>query len=138
MEYVAGESLGEKVSRDGPLDEVEAIRLTVQVCQALQHMHSQGIIHRDVKPDNILVTREGQVKLTDLGLGKQLLADQNLTRRAAAWGRRLHGRRSSSRRPERRSPLRRLLPRRNTLHDGDGRGALCDVQPDGMLDEKGQ
>lgn len=70
MEYVDGISLGARVDRDGPLPEDEAVRIIAQVCQGLHRAHKQKLIHRDVKPDNILVTSDGMAKLTDLGLVK--------------------------------------------------------------------
>src|SRR5262249_43933827 len=70
MEFVEGESLGQKLERDGRLPETEAIRLIAQVAQGLHRAHKQGLIHRDVKPDNILITPDGQAKLADLGLVK--------------------------------------------------------------------
>jgi serine/threonine protein kinase len=86
MEFVEGESLGQKIERDGPLPESEAIRLIAQVAQGLHKAHKQGIVHRDVKPDNILVTPDGQAKLTDLGLVKEVEADLNLTRTGRGLG----------------------------------------------------
>src|SRR5581483_3901862 len=59
MEFVDGESLGQRVERTGAIPEAEAIRLLAQVCEGLQRAHKQGLVHRDVKPDNILVTRDG-------------------------------------------------------------------------------
>jgi serine/threonine protein kinase len=67
MEYVKGESLGERIERAGPLNPVEAVRLITQVARALEYAHQQGVIHRDVKPDNILVTPDGQARLVDFG-----------------------------------------------------------------------
>src|SRR5262249_37793477 len=55
MEFVEGDSLGEKIDRDGPLPQQEAIQVILQVCQGLHWVHKQGIIHRDIKPDNILI-----------------------------------------------------------------------------------
>jgi serine/threonine protein kinase len=86
MEFVDGESLGQKIERDGKLPEADAIRLIAQVAQGLHRAHKQGLIHRDVKPDNILITTDGQAKLADLGLVKEIDADLNLTRTGRGLG----------------------------------------------------
>ncbi len=86
MEYVDGESLGRRIEREGPLDENEAIRLIAQVCEGLHKAHKQRLIHRDVKPDNILVTRDGIAKLTDLGLVKNADDELNLTKTGRGLG----------------------------------------------------
>ena len=86
MEFVDGESLGQRIERDGRLPEDEALRLITQVCQGLYRAHKQGLVHRDVKPDNILLNREGQAKLTDLGLVKDAAEDNNLTKTGRGLG----------------------------------------------------
>jgi serine/threonine protein kinase len=86
MEYVEGESLGQKIERDGRMEEKEAIRIMTLVAQGLQKAHKQGMIHRDIKPDNIMITASGEVKITDLGLVKELEADLNLTRTGRGLG----------------------------------------------------
>lgn len=86
MEFVDGESLGRRIERDGPVDENEAIRLIAQVCEGLHKAHKQRLIHRDVKPDNILITREGIAKLTDLGLVKNAEDELNLTKTGRGLG----------------------------------------------------
>jgi len=86
MEFVEGESLGRKLEREGPMPEAEAIRVIAQVAQGLHRAHKQGLIHRDVKPDNILVTAEGVAKLADLGLVKEVEAELNLTRTGRGLG----------------------------------------------------
>jgi serine/threonine protein kinase len=86
MEFVEGESLGQKIERDGALSEEEAIRLLAQVCQGLHRAHKNRLIHRDVKPDNILVTHENIAKLTDLGLVKDADNELNLTRTGRGLG----------------------------------------------------
>jgi serine/threonine-protein kinase len=74
MEFVEGIDLNEYVERKGPLDPEEALRFITQATKALDHAYRKGIVHRDVKPSNFLVTRlEGRliVKLTDLGLSRE-------------------------------------------------------------------
>lgn len=80
MEFVDGESLGQRLERVHHLDEAEGIKVIGQVAQGLHKAHKLGLIHRDVKPDNILLASDGQVKLVDLGLVKEIDADLNLTR----------------------------------------------------------
>jgi serine/threonine protein kinase len=86
MEFVDGESLGQKIARDGPMPEKDAIRVIAQVAQALQRAHREKLVHRDVKPDNVLVTGEGVAKLADLGLVKEVEDDLNLTRTGRGLG----------------------------------------------------
>jgi serine/threonine protein kinase len=86
MEFVEGISLGERLQNEGPLPEAEAVRLIAQVAEGLAQAHRQGLIHRDVKPDNILVTPDGQAKLIDLGLVKDDDTDTNLTRTGRGLG----------------------------------------------------
>jgi len=86
MELVEGETLGQRVERGGRLGEAEAIRIALQVAQGLHQAHAQGIIHRDVKPDNILLTPTGEAKLADLGLVKDAEGDLNLTRTGRGLG----------------------------------------------------
>jgi len=85
MEFIEGDSLADIIGRPGAFPEAEAIALITQVADALQEAHEHGIYHRDVKPDNILVSRDGQAKLTDLGIAKDLHTDGDLT----TMGRRL-------------------------------------------------
>jgi serine/threonine protein kinase len=86
MEFVEGESLGQRIERDGRMPEAEAVRIIAQVAQGLHRAHKQGIIHRDVKPDNVMVTPEGVAKLADLGLVKEVDADLNLTKTGRGLG----------------------------------------------------
>src|SRR5947209_12345455 len=86
MEFVEGESLGQRLEREGRMAEAEAIRLIAQVAQGLHRAHKQNLVHRDVKPDNILVRPDGVAKLADLGLVKETDADLNLTRTGRGLG----------------------------------------------------
>jgi len=68
MEYVEGETLAELVARRGPLPAPEAARLGVQACAGLAAAHAAGLVHRDVKPQNLLLGTEGVLKLGDFGI----------------------------------------------------------------------
>jgi serine/threonine-protein kinase len=70
LEYVAGQDLGALVKARGSLPVHEAVDYAVQAARGLQYAHNQGIVHRDLKPANLLLTRDGVVKLVDLGLAK--------------------------------------------------------------------
>jgi serine/threonine protein kinase len=86
MELVEGESLGQKLEREGRMSETEAIRIIAQVAQGLHRAHKQNLVHRDVKPDNILLRTDGVAKLADLGLVKETETDLNLTRTGRGLG----------------------------------------------------
>src|SRR6266478_5836678 len=70
MEHVDGETAAERLEREGRLPEADAVRIIAQAGQALHYAHEHQLIHRDVKPDNILLTADGLAKLSDLGLAK--------------------------------------------------------------------
>ncbi len=80
MEYVAGGSLADKLPEAGsPLDVYGRIRVVAEVADALAHAHERGVIHRDVKPANILLTESLVAKVTDFGIGKIVYGDTELT-----------------------------------------------------------
>lgn len=68
MEYVPEQDLGALLRKEGKLKIENAIRISWKVCRALEHAHKQGIIHHDIKPENIIVTRHYDAKVTDFGL----------------------------------------------------------------------
>lgn len=84
MEFVDGPSLGELVRAEGPLTPEDAVRIAAQVAAALHAAHEQRLVHRDVKPDNVLLGSDGRARLTDLGLIKDLDSEAMLTR-PRAW-----------------------------------------------------
>lgn len=117
-EYLAARSLEELVDDGGPLPEDRVRRIGAQLAAALAAMHARGIVHRDVKPGNVLVTEDDVAKLTDLGIarwtevtrtgGAQLTGTLGyVAPEVAAWWRG-------------RSRIRRLLPGRHPLRRGRG------------------
>ncbi|HEV8062104.1 MAG TPA: serine/threonine-protein kinase, partial [Gemmataceae bacterium] len=68
LEYIPGKSLFRLVTEEGPLSVPRAARLFGEVCSALDHAHNQGLIHRDMKPSNIMITPHDRAKVLDLGL----------------------------------------------------------------------
>jgi len=70
MEYVAGGTLKDRILRKGPIPPQKAVAVTLQVARALRAAHERGVVHRDVKPQNILTTDSGEVKVTDFGIAR--------------------------------------------------------------------
>jgi serine/threonine-protein kinase len=79
MEYVEGIDLQGLVRRDGPLPPVQAALLLAQAADGLQHAHQRGVIHRDVKPANLLLDLEGKIRLLDMGLALVSAEEESLT-----------------------------------------------------------
>jgi len=70
MEYVAGETLAEVIARNGALDAQRAVDLLLQVCAGLEHAHAAGLVHRDIKPQNLLLGADGVLKIADFGIAR--------------------------------------------------------------------
>ncbi len=80
MEYVQGETLEAVIEREGCLDLVRMMDLTCQICNAVDHAHAQGVLHRDLRPANVLVSESGMVKVADFGTSRFLeVAGQGTT-----------------------------------------------------------
>jgi serine/threonine-protein kinase len=72
MEYIDGKTVYDMIGEDKPMPEAEALRIILQAAQALEHAHQQDLIHRDVKPKNLMLTKGGDVKLADMGLAREM------------------------------------------------------------------
>ena len=87
MEYVDGPSLSQVIRRDGPLHPRRAAEIADEVAAALGFAHSRGVVHRDVKPGNVLLTATGQSKVTDFGIARALSSpDDDLTQAGSVMG----------------------------------------------------
>src|SRR5919106_1668893 len=72
MEYVPGDTLEEIIAREGAMDLSRALDFTCQICNAVDHAHNAGILHRDLRPGNMLVSESGMLKVTDFGTSRFL------------------------------------------------------------------
>jgi serine/threonine protein kinase len=87
MELVDGESLSARIDRDGPLEPRMAAAITADVAEALYHAHQRGVIHRDVKPGNVLLGSDGRTRLVDFGIAHSLAASaERLTMTGTVMG----------------------------------------------------
>ena len=75
LEYVEGETLKDRIRRMGRLPVDEAIAYSIEIARALQCAHARGIVHRDIKPQNVLIDEEGSAKVTDFGIARTLEED---------------------------------------------------------------
>ena len=85
MEYVSGSSLEEQIGRGRAFQWREVAQMGIEVARALRHAHDRGIIHRDIKPGNLLLTDEGQIKLSDFGIAR-LFGNARLTGAGSVMG----------------------------------------------------
>jgi TolB-like protein/Flp pilus assembly protein TadD len=86
MPYVEGESLRDRLQREHQLPLEDALRITREAAQGLQYAHTQGVMHRDVKPENILLTKDGSTLVADFGIARVVGADEHLTQTGMSVG----------------------------------------------------
>ena len=86
FEYVGGENLKERIERSGPPPIPEALELCIQVAHALAYAHEQGLVHRDVKPQNVLLNGEDVAKVSDFGIARSLDVRRGLTQTGTVIG----------------------------------------------------
>ncbi len=80
MEHIEGTTVGEMLRESKPIPEQQALDIAIQIAKALQHAEENDLVHRDVKPDNIMVTEDGTAKLADLGLARRVSSRLQETR----------------------------------------------------------
>ncbi|MDW8373963.1 MAG: serine/threonine-protein kinase, partial [Planctomycetota bacterium] len=83
MEYIEGESLSAKLKREGRLAPAEALSILHQTAAGLASAHDRGVVHRDIKPGNLMITRRGLVKIADFGIA---LSTRDLSRKLTSTG----------------------------------------------------
>jgi len=86
MEFIEGRTLGQIIREEGPLVADRAAEIGADVAGALAFAHRSGVVHRDVKPGNVLISPTGQVKVTDFGIARAANSDQDLTQTGAVMG----------------------------------------------------
>lgn len=86
MEYVEGPTLKKWISSRGALSPKEAISIAMQICDGLAHAHANGIIHRDIKPQNIMSAPDGRMKVTDFGISRILRSSSTPTKAGTVMG----------------------------------------------------
>src|SRR3954454_19253433 len=86
FEYVAGDNLKEVVDREGPLPVERVLTLGIQIATALAFAHEHGLVHRDVKPQNVLLNGDGSAKVTDFGIARSLDVQHGMTQTGTVLG----------------------------------------------------
>jgi len=86
FEYVDGENLKQLIQRRGPAPVATALELAIQIAQALSFAHQHGLVHRDVKPQNVLLNGDGRAKVTDFGIARSLDVQHSVTHTGTVLG----------------------------------------------------
>ena len=137
FEYVEGETLKQRIDRIGALDTQEALAYAIEIARGLTVAHARKMVHRDIKPQNVLIDAEGRAKLTDFGISRQLEQD-GMTATGRVLGTTDYVAPEQAMGQRRRPALRHLLARRRPLRDADRAGPLPRRQPGRRGDETRQ
>src|SRR3954468_17619250 len=86
FEYIPGENLKRLIERRGPAPVPTALELAIQIARGLSFAHQQGLVHRDVKPQNVLLNGDGQAKVTDFGIARSLDVKHGMTQTGTVLG----------------------------------------------------
>ena len=131
MEFIDGRPLSAILKTAGPLSADRTADIGAHVAAALGYAHKHGVIHRDVKPGNVLITDEGQVKVTDFGIARAINTEESLTQTGAVMGTATYFSPEQAEGIGRRRPERHLLARRGALRDGHRPAAVPRGHPGG-------
>ena len=123
MEYLNGPTLKDEITSRAPLPEAEVVNWAVQALDALEFAHRQGIVHRDIKPHNMVLTDEGRLKVTDFGIARAANAAADDRGRLDRGHRAVPLARAGAR-PRCRAAVRPLLDGDRALRDADRRAAV--------------
>ena len=134
LEYVEGETLKERIRRMGRLPVAEAVAYAIEIGRALSAAHAERLVHRDVKPQNVLIDVEGRAKVTDFGIARSLEA-HGLTATGRVLGTTDYVSPEQALGQRRDRAVRRLLARRRAVRDAHRRGPVQGGQPGGGGDE---
>jgi eukaryotic-like serine/threonine-protein kinase len=86
LEYIEGETLKERIKREGPLPAGEAVAYAIEIARALEAAHDAQLVHRDIKPQNVLIDPDGRAKVTDFGIARSLVESEGLTQAGRVLG----------------------------------------------------
>src|SRR5205814_9646658 len=86
FEFIEGETLKDLVEREGSLPPRRAVEIALEVADGLAYAHHNGLVHRDVKPQNVLLTRSGRAKVTDFGIARSLDVEHGVTQTGTVLG----------------------------------------------------
>ena len=94
FEFVDGKTLKDIITEHGQLPQGTAVQIAIRILSALRHAHEAGVIHRDIKPQNILVDKQGYIKVSDFGIARMVGTHTRHGRPKASWARCIISRRS--------------------------------------------
>ena len=86
FEYVEGENLKQLIERNGPMPVKRALELAIQIARGLTSAHERGLVHRDVKPQNVLLNGDGEAKVTDFGIAREIDVQHGMTQTGTVLG----------------------------------------------------